>query len=437
MMLNSHHIPRGAIAFMLGALGALVLPSIASARWQAEDTSLPPSIPRFPESVQPDPVVRAQAHDLARFLSLRNSATIGVSRPSDVGRVLSDWTNDRVLNEQLFGSNDSLTAAYREVRSFLVQTRQSVLPEFERLELPAPPAELVVQSPEVVIGYAFLSAMVEIRKREVLRSWQHEYDARCRDAYGRIIPILRVNALGDDWSDQSVRIRHWFADDAGGVFLEALNESGKTLTNVTLHAQLQTLDGQSSDHYYFIDRWVGAEDGSDSHRYSLRLAADWWQVGAAGTTSAIVSVYSDEIKVAGLRCAIDDNIPFAADMLLDEIEAQIGTGRQPKLAINRLARMRSHLGDYPDRRERVRELDARADEVLESKVAPLDKKIDELSRRIAELSIPNERPKRGDSDRIKRLYEDRERKRKEDLQEAREQLRSVRDERNEWVQGVR
>ncbi|MBX3377244.1 MAG: hypothetical protein KF678_09615 [Phycisphaeraceae bacterium] len=374
------------------------------------------------ESLAVDPALRDQLLAFVPYISMRNKLTLGEQEPATVAAVMEEWTSEREFNEHLFDAHPSLRAAYRDVRSFLVESRHSITPALREIILPAIDLDPITH-PELAITLALMRARFEIAKNKAVLSWCERYDAKCRAAYQRILPLLRKAAKGQETNDGTIRIRHWYAQEHG-VYLEAVNVSGRQLHNVSLYVRLETLDGASSDHYFFRPVWPSsAGDNDNGHRYTLRLAVDWWPIGAECTTLAIVEVISDELLARGIRCPIDDQVPTAADRIFRENEAQLSAKSRPKVIMNRLERIKGRLGPYP---ERLSQLNAQFDSakaMLDTAVAALDAKIEKTKQEIRELERPGP----------KYAVETREARRKR----AKETLAKLEAERLQWLRGER
>jgi len=351
---------------------------------------------------------------------MRSDLTIGLHSPGDVAAVLEEWTKKRELKEDLFDSHPSLQAAHRDFRAFLVSTHTTVAPAIRTLNIPilvSDPQEF----PELAIAGAFLAAIAEIGKNRVVLDWYQQHDIKCRNAYKRIFPLLKRAALGTAWNDRSIHVRHWFTREHG-VFLEALNQSGRSLHNVSLRVVFETLDGRPCEHYYFREAWDAEDAGKDSHRFFLRPAADWWSIGADAVTRATVDLYSDEIIVERVRSDLDDQVPTAADRIMAEIDVQLRSQLHPKLALNRLELIRPQLAAYPDRVARVDAQHKLAKDMLGNALAAIDKRIKSAKDKIEELERP---PPKGRSTSG----------REEQIRRERKIVQDLEGQRMRWVKG--
>lgn len=351
-----------------------------------------------------------------------NDLIVGRSDPATVADVLKRWTAEREDNEGLYDADPALAAAYRDFRAFLVGSRSDITPALRDLKIPALPIDPSA-APELAIAMVITHAMFEVAKHNAISRWTRELDQKCRTSYRRIMPLMLAAARGERGAECPVHIRHWFTPQ-NWVYLEALNSSGRELTNVTLHARFATIDGRSSDHFYYFPAWPKESANSEAHRRYLRPAADWWSIGAAATTAVTVTLISDEVVTSGTRFALPDHIPSAADLVFDEVEVMLKRKQLPKEAMRRLERTKPHLGAYPDRLRRLEDLHGRADEMLRAIVADLDKKIAASRKQIESLEKPQQRAS-AESRRVSQL------------QKARETLRRLEIERAAWLGGKR
>jgi len=331
--------------------------------------------------------LREQLLAFALEVSMRSDLSLGVESTAKVIEVLEAWSKKKDAEGDLFDAHKSLQSVYREFRAFLVKSYADVIPALRTLSIPSLQVDPEV-SPELAVIGLFASAIIEIQKNNVVLKWCQERDAASRSAYSRIFPLLKRTAKGKLYTDHSVEITYGFVQDRGGVFLEARNVSGKTLTNVSLKIKLETLDGRSSDHYYFIPKWDQTRSGENSRGFFLLIAADWWPIGAAATTSAIVDLISDEIIIATLRCGIDTHIPTAAARIMDELDAQLKTRLRIKAILNRIDKIRNKLGQHPDLLKRAELLRKDALKLYNIALNVLDERIDKTRESIRELQKP-------------------------------------------------
>lgn len=293
---------------------------------------------------------------------------------------LDAWTRLRELNEDVFSSRAELLIAYRDLRAFFVRTDASATPMLSSLRLPGPSID-PFEHPEMALAELFFIVSAEAARNAALSSWMRDYDQTCRKAYERIMPLIRDVGESRLANDGAIHLRHWYVQ-GHGVYLEALNQSGHTLRNATLLVRLQTLDGSSCDHYFFIKDWPSETSGSEAHRYPIRIASDWTAVGAASTTSAIVEVVADEQSVLPMRVSFDDHIPTAADRLMDEHDRKLKARQQPAIVLRQSRSILGVLGAFPDRRGRAIQQQQTAQSVLDSAIATIEKQIDGLESRI-------------------------------------------------------
>lgn len=419
-------MPEGTRFASLAALAVVGLIAAAAPAQEAPETPEAPEAGPAARAV--DPRVREQLLTFAPYVSMRSRLTIGLHRPADVAGALTEWTRMREEEENLFSGNTLLQSAYRDFRAFLVATHAGIIPALQALNLEGLEAlGGAGEIPEVQLGAMLLIAMAEIQKNRIVMDWYEQHDAKCRAAYKRVFPLLKQAARGKEWSDRSVSVRHWFTDgkgDSRGVFLEALNQSGRTLTNVSLRVVLETLDGRSCEHYYFIKEWPSEGSGASENRFTLVPAADWWAVGADATTRATVDVVSDEILVSGVRSEIKDQVPTAADKIMNEVAAELAARTHPRRALIRLAKIRPLIAAYPDRAARADGLTREAQGVLDEAVERVDARIKESREAIKRLEVysTKERP-------------DAKKRREARLKEEREKFRALEAERLRWNKG--
>ncbi|MBU6412062.1 MAG: hypothetical protein KGS45_01190 [Planctomycetes bacterium] len=237
-----------------------------------------------------------------------------------------------------------------------------------------------------------------------------------------MFPLLRSQSTGSPLSDGEISARHWFTRDKG-VFLEAVNGTGKALHNVSLKVVWETLDGRALEHYYFLAEWSAEAKDSDTHRFFLRPAAQWWDVGADATTALTIDMVSDESTIQRQRVRLDDHIPTAADLILAELKKNQKEWRSPKISIERLTKIKPFLVRYEDRESTANELLKSAKEQLDTVIDAIDKKLKENRDRL----------KGYESKRYKDSFQ--ENNRKESVDKLKESIKTLEARRQRWLRG--
>lgn len=389
-----------------GALGQTVSPDVAP--------------PAAETDAARNPKLREDLLRFAPLVSLRNKFTVGEYSPVDVATVLENWTTDRA-QDRTFDSHPSLEAAYRDYRAFLVASHKRVTPLLKALTVQSAVFSEAAYR-EANIAAAFLAAIAEIKKDKVLLDWFVQHDQKCQDAYRRIFPLLRASSGATALNDGAVNARHWFTRDKG-VFLEAVNDTSKTLHNVSLKVVWETLDGKTLEHYYFLTEWPAERKDSDAHRFFLRPAAQWWSVGADATTALTIDMVSDESTIQRQRVRLDDQIPTAADQILAELKANQKQWKSPKSAIERLTKIKPFLVRYKDR-------ESTADDLLKTAKEQLDTVVDAIDKKLKEH---RESLKGYESKRYKESFQ--EKNRKEHVEDLKESIKTLEARRQRWLRG--
>ncbi len=368
--------------------------------------------------------LRSQLLAFAPYASMHSRFRVASDDQSEAVAVLTEWTTLRETNEDLFSSRFQLKNAYRDLRAFMVRTESSAVPMLKQVKFPEPSIN-PFEYPELALAELIILASVEIGRNEALNAWSRDHDATCRASYARILPLLRQVFEKPTEGEESVHLRHWFVEGRG-VFLEALNLSGHTLHNVTLYVRMYTLDGTWSDHYYFIPEWPEQKNGSEQHRYPLRIASDWSHVGAAATTSAKLEVISDEYVDRMLTIKFDDNIPTAADRILRLNSSLLKAGKQPAVVIDRARKLERHLGGFSQRRAQAKSQRIQAQEILDMMLDKLDQKIKGINKKIKDISPSNLRWKNKSK-----------KERSAARAKLRKEIKKIEAEQREWKSGLR
>lgn len=317
-----------------------------------------------------DAELRKQLLTIAPYISLHSPLSVGYASESPA-EVLHRFKQLEEIEELSMDGHVALQRAWRDVRAFLVASRNRITPAIERAmpKLSLSAADLS-DDPLAAIVLLYIHACYEYSKQVAVASWQQEYDNKCQSAYRAVFPLMTEVANGEAVSRDGVRIASGFTKQ-NWVYLYAINESGIRLANVSIHVQLSTIDRRSSDHYYFI-----GEPWERNQAIPLRLTIDWHRaVGAAATTAAVVNLVSDQILISNARWLIDDHIPTAADRIMDEVERDIRAKQPLKRIIERLDIIRGAVNPYPDRAARRDALRASAQSQFDGAVNVIAGKI--------------------------------------------------------------
>lgn len=204
-----------------------------------------------------------------------------------------------------------------------------------------------------------------------------------------------------------------------GVHLQAINTSGLTLHNVSLHLIVDTLDGSKCAQYYFIPEWQAEENPSNRHAQTLSLATEWRGVGASATTGVSVSMISDEFTVTVARFVLDDHIPTAVDRILGANDELLKRGQKFALVGRSLGDIDGKLATGSPQLDRLKAQRKRAKDLLDAKLGDIDKKLEDL--RVKKVKM-------GDDGRAVR---------KEAWDKVGDQIKKLEAERDEWRTGKR
>lgn len=364
--------------------------------------------------------LRSQLVSFAPYVSMYNNRlTLGQSRVEDV---LDELNRLKEYKDNPFDESESLRRSSRDIFGFLVLSQGRITPALKdkRVRLntddyPVPP------------GYFFalslLESYAEMLKVTDLAKWQAEYDGKCRTAYRSLLPDLRRVAKGEKSAGQPVTVIGSF-DKTDWIYLAAVNNTQRTLTNVTLVVRLASIDGETdgSEHYYFIETWP-----MDKRKYPLRLASDWLPgYGAKATTMATVELISDEMVASGIDCKIDDHVPIAADLFLNEIEKQIQKKSKLKVAIDRLNAMTTPVSRFADRASKRMQLETKAKDTLAGILAGIDAELKKTEEQLSDARKGLAKRNSG----FDSVYT-------AQVADAKKKLEKLKAERIEWVKGIR
>lgn len=358
------------------------------------------------KSLRQDPArlakIRAEVFAFAPYASMHSRFTPAGPGGGSAAEAMTEWTRLRELNEGVFSADPALKSAYQDLRAFMIRTETQAKPLLESLKIP-PLTVSLTEHPDLALVEVMFYVSAQMARNSALMDWAKQHDKTCRNAYRRIMPLVRQ--LGETPRDaraeeSPVRVRHWFMEDRG-VYIEALNESGRDLHNVTLSVRWHTIDGPSVTSYYFQPTWPKGSGDDKSHRVQLRVPTDWFDVGAAATTAMVVEVISDEHSVKPVRFEFDDHIPTAADAIIARNEARMAKKVTPALVVREMNKIDGLLASFPDRQQKVRDLKAQAKEMLDQRIAAIDDKIrasEEEARGVRENGV-----KEHEKSRLKRI----------------------------------
>lgn len=369
-----------------------------------------------------DPRAPAQLLGFLPYSSMSLDNPVMAGQP--VGKVLEALTRAKSLGENPLDADPTLQRRSRELISFLVLSRGRMTPAHKEASPPIP-AISEQTDPMMVFGLFLFSAYFEAMKDGAIASWQRDYDDACRKAYRDLMPLARVTATGRQTNEPAVSIVPIF-DTQNWVRLAAVNHSQQRLTNVTLAVRMGTIDGRTSEHYYFIPEW---EKG---FTFPLRTATDWDVVGADATTTAFVEVVSDQVVMSRQVFKVDDHVPTAGTRFLAELEGAVRSGKRYKQSIDRLEQMTGPLTSHPELAAQRSTLEQDAREKLAGVLAGLDDKIKAKLEERTKVSR-TQPPARPTAERLKQFQERKER----DLDKIDAQLKALRAERADWFSGKR
>lgn len=369
-----------------------------------------------------DPRAPAQLLGFLPYASMSMDNPVMAGRP--VGTVLGALTRAKSLGENPLDADPTLQRRSRELISFLVLSRGRMTPAHKDASPPIP-AISEQADPMMVFGLVLFAAYFEAMKDGAIASWQRDYDDACRKAYRDLMPLARVTATGRQISEPAVGIVPIF-DTQNWVRLAAVNHSQQRLTNVTLAVRMGTIDGRTSEHYYFIPEW------EKEFTFPLRTATDWDPVGADATTTALVEVLSDQVVMSRQVFKVDDHVPTAGTRFLMELEGAVRSGKRDKRSIDRLEQMTGPLTSHPELAAQRSTLEQEAREKLAGVLADLDDKIKAKLEERTKVSRTQPRPRSG-AESVTQFQERKER----DLDTIDAQLKALRAERADWFSGKR
>lgn len=362
---------------------SLALPALAQQQPPPDEAPAEP-----PAAGALDPRLREQLHSFLPYLSFDSPLTLGKSR--NAATIMAELQPIEEAQKKPLDADPKLRTTSHDIYGLLVSSKDKLIPHLKAAELPEIAFDHA-NAPELAIGVMFVRQFMEWARVTALSEWQLEVDRRCRQAYQGLLPLVKRVAKGEPGGADAVSIRCGNEPDKW-VYIDAIHRMSAPLRRCTLRVELFAIDERSSTHYFYYPEWNADEPKI------LRPAVEWMGIGAEGTIRAKYGVISDEIIFEGAEAKFDQNIPFAADRALDEIERHIASGAKPRLAQDRLKLINPKLAAFPDRAARAKKLGDAAFSVL-------TKATDEI-----EVKIKEKTEKRKDTDQRRTELRNKERK---------------------------
>lgn len=309
--------------------------------------------------------VREQWRRLAPYLSMKNELSLVEVTPATVKEA---FDRVRTYADEKFNAHADLERVGPPLMKFLIGSEARVIPCFR--------ADVglhdVFTDPEGCLAAAFLELASRQMESQVLFLWQREYDQIAADGYERMLPLVRALAARPDGGGGAIEV------SSGGGGLQLVNGLGKRLTDATVIARFQTLDGREQMHYFFVPEWeMGAA-------FDPRASADWYGVGLRGTTSGSVQVYAREVSTPHTTFELPDNIGWTVGNSLRRL-----TVESPALAIKGLNRARQLAP--PDDQALRKQIVQLLDQAKDNRIAAIERLQAQIDRLNKALDAP-ERP---------------------------------------------
>lgn len=335
-----------------------------------------PSAPP-PTKKEYDPRLHFQLSGFLPYASMSMDNELIAGHP--LAEVLGKILRAKEFDDNPLDAHPLLQSRSRELVSFLAGSRNRIEPAYKEVAPSMPAIVIETNDPMMMFGLALFSYYETAMKNAVIRSWQEEYDRTCRTVYKDLLPIARDLSKGEETKLSVIAIKPNF-DQQKWIGLTAVNSSDQDLGNVSLAIKFGTIDGQTSDHYYYLKSWKKGQV------LPLRLDTLWnSRVGAMCTTTAQIELVSDELLARRIDSHIDDHIPSAATRILDELSPQIASNKKLAEAIGRLSMMEKSLAAHPELASTRAELEKVSRLKLKEILAGIDEAIKNVDAEYAKV----------------------------------------------------
>ena len=266
-------------------LMACVMSGILAVSW-----SSPAPAQTHPENLES---IREEFQVLAAYMSmdrLLDLETLDAAKTADKLARIENYSTRR------FHSHPLLEKVGQQQMQHLIKREQRIVPVYK-------PQDLTLA--DVVLG-----GISKINEQNVLRQWRLEDDARDRDSYEAVMPIVRMLA-GPPGEGNEKRVTVRADHDA----LTVRHRFPTKLTNVTLFATFSGIPAQKSTAYYFDEEWKANTD------LTLRIPYERSHFGVSGVLALDLDIYSDEHTIPRHRVDFPDHLPAAVKSALAQARA--------------------------------------------------------------------------------------------------------------------
>ncbi len=330
--------------------------------------------------------LREEAFSVAPFFSMHSRFRPTGVRGEFVADALAEWTRLREHDQSESLTHPKIRAVYQSVRGYILLNESYARPLIEGLKLAGLRVD-PVKDPELALAEIICVTPDAIERDSLLLRWTKDYDDECRRAYWNAMRV--IYHLGEApepvrAEDSPVRVRYRALDDRGG-YIEAVNQSGLDLHNVTIVVQWISLKRSSERSYYFLPHWPKAAEGSGANQYPLRVPLEWWDIGAAATTAVVVEMISDERSIQSTQLDLDENIPAALDQVLERNESSVKKKVLPGKVVYEIKQIEDFLEKFPERQKKARDIKAQAQAIIDERVQKIDERLKKCERRVKDL----------------------------------------------------
>lgn len=274
------------------------------------------SPPQTPVRPAPDPaVVEADRRAATRDQFQKLARLVTMSDPwhlEDLDLRSCTEALEKIVEYQSmsFDADPALASVGPGVVDFLVRARSTVIPGLRASLDP----EKALENPEGALVALLVEHASRYMENSVLREWQCQFDRLCQSSWKRLVPLART--LGGPL-EKSPPIRLRVQGTGSAARLLAENATDRSLTNVVLALSLTSIEGESLDHVYVVDAWASKEV------VPLRVAVDWWPVGAARTVGGTIEVIADEMRTESRPFQLPENVAAAVRATLASADLQL------------------------------------------------------------------------------------------------------------------
>jgi len=317
--------------------------------------------------------VRSQWRDLMPYATMNNPLYLVELNVITVAEAYARIGEYATYN---FDAHPVLSSVGPGLMRYLAENETRVIPILRSTATPMD----AIEDPEGTLGSLFVELMSRQMENNVLLAWQNEYDEKVRQVQKKLWPLTKEISGPIDQGSGAIQVG---AGPGGRPGLLIHNTLGMDLTDVAIKIVMETLDGRSSVHYFYLDEWE-----SEASFYP-RPAADWIRVGPKGTTHGAIEICAAEVSLPIARFDVPENVEWTVRNVVEPMIA-----RSPTPAIRALAAAKQRSGNDIELNKLIYDLREYAKDHKAAIIKRLEERKPELREEIKKLKQALNSPER-------------------------------------------